>query len=47
MNVWQIILVAWLAPALIIAALALAILLRQRVRSHEGMSDRREQDELP
>ena len=42
MNVWQIILVTWLAPALIVLAVALRILLKNRRRRSESP----ESDEL-
>jgi len=47
MTTWHIILIAWLAPALIIVAVGLYMRFKARDRSYHRMSDPHEGEELP
>ena len=47
MTPWPIILIAWLAPALIMLAVGMYMRFKAHGRSHHRTSDRREGEELP
>ena len=47
MTTWYIILIAWLAPALILVAVGLYMRFKAHDRSHHQISDAREGEELP
>ena len=47
MTTWHIILIAWLAPALILVAVGVYMRFKARGRSDHRISDLREGEELP